>query len=193
MPDDSIMDIVDNDEGFYEDLQKLYLRWYKRGDRWTRTWAMNEALGRARLYADAINKGHSQKAVRAAAREMVDGFANFKKYHEQKLQKVANAEAEEARLYRFWETSLPPEAAAHAKHYEDVVRKASIFILRELVPAPPAVVKAALERGDYNLESIPAESWMAAAEQIPYLPGKGLDTQQKIEALKHIARWHYGV
>lgn len=193
MPDDSIMDIVNNDEQLYEELQRLYQRWYSRGSQWTKTRLMDQALGKAAFFASTIGQGHGRGHIRDAAKQMVEEFEEYKKYHEEKLRAAAQAEAQEAKLVRFWETSLPPEAAAHAKHYEVVVRNAGIPILRESIPVPPAQVKQALEQGDFNLDSIPMEAWLAAAQQIPYLPSGNLTPEEKVFALKHVAKYHYGI
>lgn len=196
MPVNTIMEIVDNDPGLYEEFQRLLLRWYKRGERWTQDRAMNEALGKAAFFAHAIGQGHGQGHIRKAAKEMLQEFEQFKKYHHEKLQKVKDSEAQEARLVQFWESSLTPEVAAQARRYEELARKGNLVILREVLkeslPVKVEVIRSLLQKGDYNLENIPSEAWIYAAEQVPYLPGQGLSTEEKIELLKHIARWHYG-
>lgn len=128
---------------------------------------------------------------------MLEEFQEFKRYHTQKLRDAAEAEAHEAELHKLWETSLPPDRLEKAKRYDEITRKVGSLILREVLreffPVSKDLLRNALDQGDYDLESIPAELWLSAAEQIPYLPGRELDIDQKVEALKHFVRWHYGV
>lgn len=195
MPEDSIMDIVDNTESLYAMLERLYQHWYRLG---TKPREMHEeALSLATVFARTIGQGHGQGAVRKAATEIFQGFKEHKRYHEAKLQSKAQAEAHEAKLVQFWEKSLSPEAAAHAKHYEALVRQSSIPILRDVlrdfVPASAAQMKQALEQGDFNLDSIPMETWLAAAEQVPYMSVGDLPPEEKVFLLKHVAKYHYGI
>jgi len=188
---DPIMDIVNNDASMYQELENIFIRWYRHGTHWKPTKAL--AVAKATRFAGMIGQEHSQKDIREAAKEILEDYENFKKYHEGKLQQIKTSESDEAKLVQFWDTSLHPDVAAQAKHYEEIVRRGGIHFFRELIPAPPAVVKAALEQGDYALETIPAEAWLQAATQIPYLPGRELSPEEKVEALKHVARWHYGI
>jgi len=193
MPDDTIMDIVNNDETLYSNLQRLYERWYLRGSGWNKTQARIEAKAKATFFAEAIGQGHSQRAIREAVKQMLEEFEEHTKYHEGKLQAAAQAEALEAKLAKIWESNLSPEDAAQATHYEAVARKSGINILREFIPASPAQIKQALDQGDFHLESIPTEAWSAAAAQIPYMSSGDLTLEEKILTLKHVAKWHYGI
>jgi hypothetical protein len=197
VPEDSILDVVNNDQALYDDLQALYQRWYLLGDRWNRKEAMIEAVSRATFYANAIGQGHGRSHIQKAAREMIEEFRGLKDYHARKLREAAQTEAREAELHRIWDSSLPTDKAEQARRYDQIARKAGFLILREVLkdflPVSKEQLRSALARGDFDLGSIPYEVWLRAAEQIPYLPGRGLDMVQKIELLKHFARWHYGV
>lgn len=189
MQKDSIMDLVNNMEPLYNRVQDFYLRWYRENLPQWKAKMYSQSLA-VRLARD-IGQGHGQRHVSKAAKEILEDFVEFKRYHEDQLKAAAKAEAEEAALVRMWESSLTREDAEQAKHYETIVRRAGISFLKPLIPVSREQIRESLEQGDYSLDIIPYEKWLRAAEQIPYLPGKGLNWDEKVLSLKHVARWHY--
>lgn len=193
MPEETILDVVNNNEALYNDLQGLYRKWYLEGEDWSRRDAMTEALALAKHFADSIGGGYRESHIKTAAREMMGEYAEFKRYHEGKLAQKKKAESEETALVRAWEHSMTPEQVAVSQKNEDLARSVGFHLLKNYIPASPEQIRKALEKGDLEFASIPLQKWEQAAKRIPYmaLPDESVDLNQKISLLKHFAAWHY--
>lgn len=188
MPEDSIMDLVNNIEPLYLDAQGLYQKWYNEGDAWSMAEADREALALAAHFAETLGRNYRGRHIRAAADQMMEEFREFKRHREEKR----SSEAKEAALVGQWErSSMSPADKEHAKKYERIARVIGIDLLRDLLPVSREKVWKALEQGDKALLTIPLRKWDEAALQIPYLPGRGLSLADKVSALKHVAKWHF--
>lgn len=186
MPEDSIMDLVDNVESLYNRKAEVFDRWMAEGDAWNKSLAQLKALRMAERFAREVKEmglvtGRYKKSdLRQFADEML---AEFEEHRDYQI-KVA---VERSRTPQPPEP-MTPEAVEHAEKYEELARKIGIDVLQQLIPAPPEKIRKALETGDPHLNTVPLRHWDAAAAaiQIP-----GLSLSEKVCALKHVATWHY--
>lgn len=81
MPDDTIMDMVNNIEPFYNDKNGLYRKWVQEGEEWSETQAWKEARALAAHFAEAIEASphyrggrYGDKDFDEAATEMIEEF-----------------------------------------------------------------------------------------------------------------------
>lgn len=74
MPQDSIMDMVNNVEPMYLDKMAMYKKWIDQGEGWSEVAAHRNAMFLARRFADSLGPGYRLKDIREAADEMLDEF-----------------------------------------------------------------------------------------------------------------------
>jgi hypothetical protein len=186
MPDDSIMDMVNNIEPFYNDVRGLYEKWVREDEGWDKKEAFKEARALAAHFAEALEGGmvrgkYSERDINTAAREMIDEFINVE------LPKWSVVKKEEAPAPSEPMTEYEIE---QAKKNEALAQKIGIDRLKLLMPASHEQIREALLRGDKGLRSIPLRKWdaKAASLRIP-----GLTISNKVSLLKHVAAYHYGL
>ena len=186
MPQDSIMDMVNNVESLYNDKNALYDKWVEEGDAWSEESARPQAVAFAAHFAEAI--------------ESMEGFTG--KYRERDFQKAADEMLEEFEEYREEAIKaavkrerapkapepMTPEDVEHAEKYELLARRIGIDYLKGLIPASPERIRKALETGDRYLNTIPLRKWDMAALSVRE---QDLSLSEKVCALKHVAKWYY--
>lgn len=189
MPQDSIMDMVNNIEGLYNDKNAMFDTWVEEGDVWSERQALREALALAGHFAEALETSepdgtYSQSDIREAADEMLE---EFEEYRDEAI-KAAVAKAARTEEQIREEMKMDAGDVEYAKKYEELARKIGIDELKNLIPASREKVRKALERGDKHLNTIPLRKWDAAGVvlRIP-----GLSLSEKVGVLKHVAMWHY--
>lgn len=180
MPQDSIMDMVNNIESLYNLKMELFDRWMEEGDAWSKETAMEEATNLAGQFAASLSERYSRRAIVEAAGEMLE---EFEEHREDTIREVARRERTPQAPQ-----SMTPGEIEHAEKYEALARKLGIDQLRELIPASRERIQRAIETGDQHLNTIPLRKWDAAAAGIR-VPGLGL--MEKVCVLKHVAKWHY--
>lgn len=186
MPEDTIMDWVNNEEALYNDKQALYERWIRNIENWSDAAARKEALALAGHFAEAIESmphvrgKYSRKDIEEAADEMVEEFRT------EELPRWQEAPPPEKKPL----PPMDPGAVEHARKYEELAQEIGIENLKALIPATPDRIRKALERGDAHLNTIPLRHWDAAAMKLN-LRGRGLSLGEGVSLLKHVARWHY--
>lgn len=188
MPEDSIMDMVNNIEPLYNDKMALFDQWLGQGDAWSKEKATKDARALASHFAEALESGYvrgkyRERDINQAAREMLEEFDDYK---EQAIQEVVERER-----IPWKPEEMTPEDVEFAKRCDGIAKKIGVELLREIIPASPERIRKALETGDSHLNTIPLRKWDQAAGQIPYLPSKGLSLSEKVCALKHVAKWYY--
>lgn len=188
MPDDSILDMVNNIESMYNDKQNLFETWVDEGQGWDKKQALQEARALAAHFAEALEGGmergkYSERDINTAAREMIEEFVT------EELPKWSVTSApkiDPAPVCEFW-TEYDQQ---RAKKYEALAQEIGLDRLRLLMPVANDRIRAALLRGDKDLSSIPLRKWdaMAVRLQVP-----GLTLSDKVGLLKHVAAFHYGL
>jgi len=188
MPDDSIMDFVDNEESLYNRKIATFDRWIALGDDLKRSTMRLKAIHLGQVFASDIREsgliagqGRYTKAdINKFADEML---AEFEEYRDYKIKAAAERP-------RTPEPPKPmtPEEAEWAKKCDDNAKRIGIDLLKSLVPASPERIRRALETNDPHLNTIPLREWDAAAGAIR---APGLSLSEKVCALKHVARWYY--
>jgi hypothetical protein len=187
MPQDSIMDWVNNEESLYNDAQALYEKWTEEGDAWSEAVARQEARELAAHFSEAIEAipdvegKYTERDLEEAVDQMME---EFEEYREEAVKAVVKRE----RAPKAPEPMTPGEIEFAAK-CEAIAQRIGIALLKELIPASPEQIRKALETGDKHLNTIPLRKWDQAALGIPYM--KGLSLSDKVCALKHVAQWHY--
>ena len=179
-PQDSIMDMVNNIEGLYNDKNALYRKWIREVEDWSEASARREALALAAHFAEYLGSAYRRKDLKEAADEMVEEFKT------EELPRWQDAPPPEKK-------PLPPLDAGdveHAKKYDALARKIGIELVKALIPAKPERIRKALERGDDYLNTIPLHHWDAAAIRLG-LRERGLSLSEGVSLLKHVAIWHY--
>jgi len=186
MPDDTIMDVVNNIEGLYNAKMELFDDWIEEGDAWGEVPARREALALARRFAEEIQSmagvegRYTLDEIREARDQMMEEFAD---YREEAIQEVV--ERPRAPVAR---PAMTPSDVEHAAKYEALAREVGIDFVATLIPAPPDRIRRALDTGDWHLNTIPLRKWDQAAAMIS---GTGLSLGEKVSLLKHVAKWHY--
>jgi len=186
MPEDSIMDLVDNEESLYNEKMALLDRWLEQGDAWSKVRAGLKARSLARRFAaDLKAMGLIQGRYKIAdfeqfADEMLEEFEDYR-------EEAIKAVVERPREVQVPEPMTPADVE-FAEKCEALARQIGIDLLRDLVPASPERVRKALETGDKYLNTIPLRKWDEATTAIP---GRDLSLSEKVCALKHVAKWHY--
>lgn len=188
MPDDSIMDMVNNIETLYEDKMALFSKWVDEGDVWGERQASREAHNLVTHFAEYLENSemvrgrYSNRDVRDAVEEILEEFVE---YREEELKARIK---ETTRVAKPEELTMDAGDIEHAKKYEELAQKLGIEKLKSLIPVSPEKIRTALERGDKYLNTIPLRKWDDAAKGFVY---PGLSLSEKVSALKHVARWHY--
>jgi hypothetical protein len=185
MPDDSIMDMVNNIEDMYNDKNGLYAKWIKEGEDWNKKDAFSEARLLASHFAEALEGGmvrgkYSEGDINEAAREMIEEFVT------EERPRWAKAQAEEAQEFEKPRPMTEYELE-QARKNEALAHQIGFERLKALLPASNEKIRAAILRGDRGLRSIPLRKWDAAAAglRVP-----GLTLSEKVGLLKHVALWH---
>lgn len=189
MPEDSIMDFVDNEESLYNRKLALFDRWMAQGDTWHKRLARIKAVDLGRILADNIREmglilgqgRYKKDDIQKFADEMLSEFDEYREYE-------IKAIAERSRAAQN-PTPMTQEDLQHAERCEGIAQRIGIDVLKRLVPASPEKIRKALETGDPYLNTIPLRYWDQAASAIPYV--QGLSLSEKVCALKHVAQWHY--
>lgn len=189
MPQDSIMDMVNNVEPLYNDKNALFDQWVEEGDVWGDIQARREALALAGHFAEALETSepdgkYSRRDIEQAADEMLE---EFEEYRDEAI-KAAVAQAARTEEQIREEMKMDAGDVEYAKKYEELARKIGIDKLKNLIPVSHEKVRKALERGDKHLNTIPLRKWDAAGAGLR-MPG--LSLSEKVSVLKHVAKWHY--
>lgn len=186
MPDDTIMELVDNIESLYNDKMALFDRWLAEGDAWEKPLGRLQARRLARSFATELREGgyiqgrYRQVDIDQARDEMIEEFEEHK-------EQAIKAAVERPRT----PTSPPPMTPTqieHAEKCDTLAKDIGIDLLKDLVPATQERIRKSLETGDPYLNTIPLRKWDAAAASIPK---RGLSLSEKVCALKHVATWYY--
>lgn len=185
MPQDSILDMVNNIEGFYNDKMRLLDRWVEEGDTWSENFARREADRLVSGFAEMLSEegdSYTQKDIREAVDELLEEFESYRE------EAIAAIVKQETHVPTPEELGMDAGDIEHAKKSEALAQKIGIERLKELIPVPPERVRKALEKGDKYLNTIPLRKWddATSALKIP-----GLSLSDKVSALKHVAIWHY--
>ena len=189
-PQDSIMDMVNNVEPFYNDKLAMFDRWVEDGDLWDERTGHQEAESLAAHFAEAIESmpyvegKYTKGDIGGAADEMLEEF------DEHRDEAIKDAIEAVTGTPKPEDLELSPGDIEHAEKYEDVATDIGVNELKKLIPASPEKIRKALERGDKHLNTIPLRKWDAAAAQIPE-EGFNFSLSEKVSALKHVAKWHY--
>ena len=188
MPQDSILDMVNNEEALYNDLMGMFDRWVEEGEFLDDRTARQEAQALAAHFAEAIESmeyvegKYSEREIGDAVDQMMVDFEEHQDYAiKTAIEAVTGTPKPE-------DLELSPEDVEHAEKYEEFAQDIGVDELKELIPASPEKIRKAMERGDKHLNTIPLRKWDAAAVQIQV---KGLSLAERVCALKHVARWHY--
>src|SRR3989337_4345772 len=188
MPQDSIMDMANNEEPLYSDKIAMFDKWVEEGDVWSERQAEREARALAAHFAEALEMSpyiegkYSEREIREAADEMMEEFEEHRDYAiKAAVEHVQHVPTPE-------ELTMDPGDIEHAQKHELLARKIGIDRLKDLVPASPEKIRKALEKGDKYLNRIPIRRCEAAVLAIQ---GPGLSQSDKVCALKHVAKWHY--
>lgn len=199
MPDDTIMDMVNNLEPMYNRVMELYDGWMQAGEDLDEDEAQQAAFNLADELAEALSEGehvrgrYSNSDVRDAAQEIWDGFPEHREYEiKAAAERSAARAARRARRAVDELSALGQEMEAgdieHAKKNEALAQDIGLERLKSLIPVSPQQVRLALESGDQHLNSIKLRKWDAAALG---LRGLELSLSEKVSLLKHVAKWHY--
>lgn len=190
MPDDTIMNMVDNIEEMHSDKNALFDRWMDKGEDWNEGQALVDALALAAHFAEHLEAGYvdgkyGEREIRAAADRMIEQFGQYRddEIEERLKNATRKATAEDLRM--------DPGDIEHARKYDDLAKKIGIEKIKSLIPVSSAKVRQALERGDRHLNSISLRKWDQAALNLS-LRERGLTLSEGVCVLKHVAKWHYG-
>ncbi len=185
MPQDTILEIVNNEEGLYNDLMALFDTWMEEGDAWSEDDALDQATDlslqfAAMLQGEDPEDQYTASDILETANEIMDDFEEHRRFAIQEATK-----RERGAVPR------PPMTQGeieHAEKYERMAQAIGIDVLQELIPASAEKIRKALETGDIHLNSIPIRKWDKAASGFHRA---GLSLAEKVSALKHVAQWHY--
>lgn len=189
MPDDSILNMVDNIQEMYSDKNALYDKWVDLGEDWNEGRALIDALSLAAHFAEHLEAGYvdgkySERDIRAAADEMIEKFGQYRDDEIAERLKNATRKASPEDL------AMDPGDVEHARKYDELARKIGIEKVKDLIPVSSAKVRQALERGDKYLNTISLRKWDQAALNLS-LRERGLSLSEGVCVLKHVAKWHY--
>lgn len=182
MPQDSIMDMVNNIEPLYNQKMAMFDEWVEQGDIWSEREARDEARALSEHFAEAIGEKYGRNDIEQAVSEMMEEFEEHRDYV------IKEAVERETHVPTPAELNMTPGDIEHAKKCETLAQLIGIDVLRELVPATPEKIRKALEKGDKHLNTIPLRKWDQAVAAIP---GREFTLSDKVCALKHVAKWHY--
>lgn len=188
MPDDSIMDWVNNEEGLYNDLQALYAKWTKEGDAWSEVRARNEGRALAKHFAQAIEENirgkYTEKDYVEAVNQMLEEFEEHRDYVIKKVVENAKKKPKPEDLV------MDEGDKEHFRKYEERAQKLGIDHIRGYMPVSAQRVRRALEQGDKYLNTIPLRDWDKMAQMMGYR-NEGWSMSEAVSLLKHVARWHF--
>jgi hypothetical protein len=189
MPDDTIMDMVNNIGEMYSDKNALYDKWVDQGEDWDKRRALIDAVALAAHFAERLETGYvdgkyTQDEIVAAAREMIQEFDQYAEDEVAERLKNASRKATPEDL------RMDPGDVEHARKYDELAKKIGIEKITPLIPVSSAKVRQALERGDKYLNTISLRKWDQAALNLS-LRDRGLSLSDGVCVLKHVARWHY--
>lgn len=189
MPDDPIMDMVDNIEEMYSDKNSLFEKWVDQGEDWGKGQALVDALALSAHFAEHLEAGYvdgkySERDIRMAADKMIEQFDQYR--DDEIAERLKNA----SRKATPEDTRMDPGDVEHARKYEELAKKIGIEKILPLIPVSPSKVRQALERGDRHLNSISLRKWDNAALNLS-LRERGLSLSEGVCVLKHVAKWHY--
>jgi len=188
MPDDSIMDWVNNDERLYNDVQALYAKWTKEGDAWSESRARKEGRALAEHFAKAIEAQVRGKYTGKDYVEAVDQMLEeFEEYRDYAIKKAVENTKKKARTE---DLVMDEGDIEHAKKYEERAQKLGIDHIRGYMPASAQKIRRALEQGDNYLNTIPLRKWDEMAEMMGYR-NEGWSLSEAVSLLKHVAKWHF--
>lgn len=187
MPQDSIVDWIDNENDLYNDKNGLFDRWVEMGDRWSSPLALEEAMAFARHVADYLEIAHGtgkyrKSDVRSAAHELLLQF------HDYRDEAIESKVKEVQRKPKPQDFQMDPGDIEHAKKYEALAQELGIDFLRGYMPVGAERIRRALERGDKHLNTIPLRLW---DEQARMLGRKVGSLSEGVSVLKHVAKWHF--
>lgn len=189
MPDDSILNMVDNIEEMHSDKNALFDRWVDLGEDWNEGQALVDALALAAHFAEHLEAGYvdgkyNERDVRRAADEMIRQFDQYRDEEiEQRLKNVSRKATPE-------DLKMDPGDIEHARKYDELAKKIGVEKIKSLIPVSSAKVRQALERGDKYLNTIALRKWDHAAFNLS-LREQGLSLSEGVCVLKHVAKWHY--
>lgn len=181
MPEESIMDLVNNIPHLHDDKNGLYWKWVHEGVGWNKKDSFGEARALAAHFAEALESGfvsgkYMDREINEAAREMIEEFIT------EELPKWTTVSKPQERPRPMTEYEIEQARKNEALAYEIGFEE-----LKALLPVSVDKIRAALARGDRGLRSIPLRKWDAAAVSIR-IPG--LTLSDKVSLLKHVAAWH---
>lgn len=187
MPDDSIMDLVDNVEVLYNAKLQVFDRWISLGDTWDERLARKKALFYARRFSERLKQMGlvSGRYKKADLNQFVDEIlAEFHEYRDYKIKEATQRQRAPKPAAPMTQGDIE-----YAEKYEGLAQRIGIDILKGLVPASAERVRKAIETGDLHLNTIPLRHWDAAAGFIH--GASDLSLSEKVGVLKHVAKWHY--
>lgn len=187
---DDIMLWVNNEESFYNDVRGMYGKWVEEGDAWSEQSAHREAGRLVSHIAEAIEASqrysfpYTAKEISEAVDEIIEDFEDYKE------EAIETAVKEVQRKPKPEDLDMDAGDIEHAKKYEEIAKKLGIEFLKGYMPASPQKIRAALERGDKYLNSIPLRKWDEQAKMLGR-PWDGWSLSDGVSVLKHVATWHY--
>lgn len=187
MPTDELMDIVNNEEPLYNEVQDLYASWMRSEEDMDKKAMLRSAVSLAMRLAQEVENivqdgRYSGPNINDAAKDILDGYDEYREYAIKKAMERATRKPKPEDL------EMTPGDTEHAKKYEALAQKIGIDTLKSLIPASREKIHKALQSGDKHLNDIPLRKWDAASAGISF---PGLSLSEKVCALKHVARWHY--
>lgn len=188
MPEDAILDLVDNYEGLYNSKMTAFDRWVKAGDTMPETRLRRVARILAAHFAAALQESgavegkYRKKDIDLATKELIEQYESYRD------EAIQTAVREATRTPKPEELTMDPADIEYTKKIAAVATALGVEFLKKLIPASPERVRQVLLRGDKYLNTIPLREWDRAAELIQ-VPGYSLS--DKVGALKHVAKWHY--
>lgn len=190
MPEDSIMVWVNNEEGLYNDVRRMYDGWVEEGDSWDEADARKEALELVEHIAEAIegfdfvDDKYSSGDKNEAVDEILEDFEDFRE------EAIEEAVKEVQRKPKPEDLVMDAGEIEYTKKMEELAQRIGIQHLRGYMPASAQKIRTALERGDKHLNSIPLRKWDDIANMVGWRNYK-ISLSDMVGALKHVARWHY--
>lgn len=80
MPQDSIMDMVNNIEPLYNQKMAMFDEWVEQGDIWSEREARDEARALSEHFAEAIGEKYGRNDIEQAVSEMMEEFEEHRDY-----------------------------------------------------------------------------------------------------------------
>lgn len=204
---------IANDEGFYNQVMRLYDRWVDDGDAWDERRAEEQMAAVVAEIAEALASEHSEagpytlQEKRDALAELMSDFEAYREAEIAERQKQAAAETaprppmdEEAIAYvkrmdrllidKVGVRMLPDVADHPVNMTEEDAKQAAVEYLGRFMPVSAAKIRSALEKGDQHLNTIKLRKWDEKAEAFNYRRFR-LTLSEAVGLLKHVATWYY--